>query len=265
MKQLIALLLLSTIGFSQDGENSILDELLISDEVNGYFQLALSLNVDNLSFLNNCDDTTSYLVFAPGNNVPTSSVSTLLGLDGDAIDYILYYVTIPNDDEDTVLSTLCADVILSGGIGTCEPYVMNMIDGNTAELTYTIDITAGDGFDAITVASINDVNISNYPEGIPACNGSIYIINDLIWAPGIGLEENSSFMSIYPNPAKDVLNVSKIAEIGVLELIDMSGKVLLSQEINNDTQIHTSNYKKGIYLISFTSKNQRFTQLLSIN
>jgi uncharacterized surface protein with fasciclin (FAS1) repeats len=266
MKKLIALLLLSTIGFSQDGENSILDELLISDEVNPYFQLALlSINMDELAFLNNCDDTTQYLVFAPGNNVPTASVSTLNGLGGELIDYILYYVTIPNDDDDTVFSTLCADVILAGGIGTCEPYVMTMMDGNTAGLTYTLNTTSGESFDAITATSINDVNIVNWPEGIPACNGGIYIIDDLIWAPNVGLIENNSSISIYPNPAKNVLNISKIIETGILEVIDMTGKVLWSQEIKNDTQIYTSNYKKGIYLISFESKNQRFTQLFSIN
>ena len=265
MKKLIALLLVSTIGFSQDGENSILDELLISDEVNEYFQLALSLNMDGLAFLNNCDDTIQYLVFAPGNNVPTASVSTLLGLDGEMIDYILYYVTVPNDDDETALLTLCADVMLAGGIGTCEPYVMTMMDGNTAELTYTLDTTAGESFDAITATSINDVNIANWPEGIPACNGGIYIIDDLIWAPNVALVENSSSISIHPNPAKNVLNVSKITETGILEVVDMTGKVLLSKEINNDTQINTSNYKKGVYVISFQSNNKRLTQLLSIN
>ena len=35
---------------------------------NRCFQLALSLSLDDLAFLNNCDDTTTYTIFAPGNN-----------------------------------------------------------------------------------------------------------------------------------------------------------------------------------------------------
>ena len=55
MKKLISVLLLSTIGFSQDCENSILDEVLINESVNQYFQMALSLNIEELSFLGDCD------------------------------------------------------------------------------------------------------------------------------------------------------------------------------------------------------------------
>ena len=161
---------------------------------------------------------------------------------------------------------LCENIIDAGEIGICEPYILNMMDGNTVTFSMEMDPNILDfPIQSVNLNDNTNISLESLDNPICACNGEIVIIDDLIWAPGIGLEENSSSVSIYPNPAKDVLNVSKIAETGVLEVIDISGKVLLSQEINKDTQIHTSNYKEGVYLISFTSKNQRFTQLLSIN
>ena len=119
----------------------------------------------------------------------------------------------------------------------------------------------------IQSVNINNANISleSLDNPICACNGDIVIIDDLIWAPGVSLEENRKVISIYPNPANNVLNVSKIVELGTLELIDMSGKILLTKEINHNTKIDISTFKKGLYLINFKSKNQRFREIISIN
>ena len=114
----------------------------------------------------------------------------------------------------------------------------DMLDGNT------IYIQGGGEIPNNTIGIINEnINVMNPGEPICACNGIIYIIDDLIWPPGINLEENHQSVPIYPNPAKNVLNVSKIVETGVLEVIDLSGKVLLSQEINNiSTTVNTNKF-----------------------
>ena len=79
MKRILILtIILSNIGFSQDCENSILDEALQNENVNQYFQLALSINIADLSFLNDCESDATYTMFIPGNSVPTSSAATLL-------------------------------------------------------------------------------------------------------------------------------------------------------------------------------------------
>ena len=115
-------------------------------------------------------------------------------------------------------------------------------------------------------ASINDVNISNYPEGIPACNGCIYIINDLIWAPGIGLEENSSFVSIYPNPAKKNINVKinieKRSDV-VVSLKTVLGKSISTKYVNRNNEILTfdvENLSSGVYLVNIDYRNTKFVR-----
>tara|TARA_B100001250_G_C19815438_1_gene798055 strand:- start:2249 stop:3004 length:756 start_codon:yes stop_codon:yes gene_type:complete len=251
VKRLIALLLVSTIGFSQDCENSVLDEVLMSEEVNQYFQMALSLSLDDLAFLNNCDDTTTYTIFAPGNDVPTASITPLLGAGGELIEYILYYIT-----------NLQIDISYVGWEGNGGNTNMEMMDGNQAVFSCGVDPDIGGLYALVNDVSLSDLSFSN---PICACNGSIYILDDLIWAPGVNLEENSQSLSLYPNPAKNLLNVSKVVDLGVLELVDMNGKVLLSKEIDTDIPIDVSNYKKGIYLINFISEKEGFTQMIAIN
>ena len=90
MRKFIILLILPIIGFSQC-EDPILDKILQDSNVNQYFQLAISLNVTELQFLNDCNADINYTMFVPGNDLPNESASLLLGLGGELIDYISYY------------------------------------------------------------------------------------------------------------------------------------------------------------------------------
>jgi len=257
-KLLISLLLLSMLGFSQDCENSILDEVLQNDNINQYFQIALTINTASLDFLNNCDQDISYTMFVPGSDVPTSSAATLLSLDGELIDYINYYITY----NDNIYQELLSQSDLTQGVWASS-ILVDMIDGNQSGIIAQIN-----QYDTEDIMSwtINDINIStsaNTP--ICACNGSIYIIDDLIWAPGVLDLEESYNQVVYHNSYQKLLNVSKITEKGVLKIVDMRGTVLLSKEVNNNTQINTSTYRSGVYFINFKSQNQNFTESFLIN
>ena len=131
MRKLFILFFLPIIGFSQNCEDSIIDEILGNNEINDYFQIALSLSLDELDYINNCDEDMSYTMFAPGNEVPTASATQLMGLDGNLIDYISYYIY----------------------PGTIEDWnnTITMIDGNSAELMSTEN----------QIPTINNINISN--------------------------------------------------------------------------------------------------------
>ena len=112
---------------------------------------------------------------------------------------------------------------------------------------------------------INGVNISNHLSPICACNGLIYIIDDLIWAPVINLNENDQLLDIYPNPAKNTLNVSKITQSGVLSIINLNGRTVFSKVVDNKTIIDISKYQPGLYLVEFKSTHYSFTESLIIN
>ncbi len=253
MKKLIICLLLSHIGFSQDCENSILDVASTNDNINQYFQIALSLNVEELSFLDNCDSDINYTLFTPGIDVPTSAVTPLIGGTTPMIDLLLHYIYNNPLAPELTLQLACpfAPCAIEGDFF--------MLDGNSIFLEGGGEISNGFGI-------INDtVNVLNPGEPLCACNGIIYIIDDLLRPPSIGLEENNHKPILYPNPANNVLNISKISQNGILEIIDINGKIIFSKEINQTTQINTKEYKKGIYIVSYKTIKQKFTQLISIN
>jgi hypothetical protein len=63
-------------------------------------------------------------------------------------------------------------------------------------------------------------------------------------------------VSVYPNPTNDVLNIQLNAfnsELtGTVEIVDVTGKVILTETINNfagNTQLNVSSLDKGLYIV----------------
>lgn len=63
-------------------------------------------------------------------------------------------------------------------------------------------------------------------------------------------------LSVYPNPAKDVINVQlETSEDAMVDLVDLNGKVVYSNSIsgNNVNTISTADFASGIYTLTVTS------------
>ncbi|MCE3259639.1 MAG: C-terminal target protein [Bacteroidetes bacterium] len=72
-------------------------------------------------------------------------------------------------------------------------------------------------------------------------------------ADGVKLTEGD--ISVYPNPTKNIVNINvKNQNAEMVIVSDITGKVLLSQEINEKAQINTENLSSGIYIIQVTNK-----------
>ena len=72
---------------------------------------------------------------------------------------------------------------------------------------------------------------------------------------------NSSFdnanFTFYPNPVKNILNLSYNQEISVVEVFNLLGQKVSSNKINaNAAQVDMSNLSKGAYMVRVTSNNQ---------
>ncbi len=81
--------------------------------------------------------------------------------------------------------------------------------------------------------------------------------SDIIITPSLGVQENTkNQLSFYPNPAKDVLNISSNgSEFKSFSIIDMLGRTV--QTINNAENVQSvdvSNLKAGVYLINTDTK-----------
>jgi hypothetical protein len=66
-----------------------------------------------------------------------------------------------------------------------------------------------------------------------------------------GLKSNT--IAVYPNPAKNVLNVKSANTISKIDVYDMQGKKVASR--NNSSDINVSSLGKGIYIISVLQDN----------
>jgi len=212
-----------------------------------------TLNVEELNFLDDCNPDENYTLFAPGVDVPTSAVTPLIGGTTPMLDLLYHYIYHNPLAPEITLQWVCPFVPC-----TVEGEFF-MLDGNSIFLEGGGEIPNGTGI------INNTINVLNPGEPLCACNGVIYIIDDLLWPPSIHIDENSQNPVLYPNPANNVLNISKISQNGVLEIRDINGKFILSKEINQTTKINTEDYKKGVYIVSYTNLKQKFTQLISIN
>ncbi len=74
-----------------------------------------------------------------------------------------------------------------------------------------------------------------------------------------------NYITIFPNPANKAVNVQVEKLGGNLQIIDIFGKVVIAQVINdNITKIDTRNISNGIYSVSYTSNKTTLTQKLLI-
>ena len=73
------------------------------------------------------------------------------------------------------------------------------------------------------------------------------------------IEENKALnISIYPNPANDVITVNnnELSNYS-LQIVDVFGKTIINQEINSGVhQINISNLSNGYYFVTITNKNK---------
>lgn len=75
---------------------------------------------------------------------------------------------------------------------------------------------------------------------------------------------DKELISVYPNPAKDVLNIKSngSADINTVQVVDLNGRQVISKSFNNvtETQINVSDLSAGMYLINITSGEATETQ-----
>ncbi len=120
-------------------------------------------------------------------------------------------------------------------------------------------------------------NRSNPIVDTDSSNNSNFI--DLTWwnidANGVSVNEVDfdNNVSVYPNPAKDVMNISVLkAEYAKtkIELVDMMGKAVLSEQMNSNFtkegyQLNVSGIENGLYFLKVTNGEEVSTTKVTIS
>ena len=84
-------------------------------------------------------------------------------------------------------------------------------------------------------------------------NGTAAAIR-MITGDSVGLEEDISGVSIYPNPSNGVININ-LDEPGdyFIQVTDLLGKVVHEVSVQNNTTLNLENIDKGIYLLDISN------------
>ncbi|MBI9039067.1 MAG: T9SS type A sorting domain-containing protein [Bacteroidales bacterium] len=100
-------------------------------------------------------------------------------------------------------------------------------------------------------------NVSNAYEGdvYPTGDGEFSIVN----ITKSTLKENS--ITIYPNPAEDVINISSPSQINNVAIFNFVGQVVYQ---GNSNIINTSDFKTGVYLIRIETTEFAITEKITI-
>lgn len=70
---------------------------------------------------------------------------------------------------------------------------------------------------------------------------------------------------IYPNPVSNQITISNIVEATDLQIFDVTGKMVISQSLNFDTNsVEISKFSKGVYVVLLTTKQYTKTHKLIV-
>lgn len=135
-----------------------------------------------------------------------------------------------------------------------------IIDWYTSDTpdTMRIDLTSG-----LTSISFN-TDSGGYNNQI----GNTLFLDKLVFAYGSGLidEEASVAFNIFPNPTKDMINISTNSnETLTLNIYDMMGSLIRTEAVNqNHQQMNIGDLSNGIYMVTIKSKDLTENQRLII-
>lgn len=124
----------------------------------------------------------------------------------------------------------------------------------------------GYGMDTLQTITFNGTN-NNYD--VTLCSNDTINIVDMCNMTITGVNEvvTNSLCNIYPNPAKDFLNISKNSVGNIkIEITDLTGKIIFTDALQNNFEtIDISSFKKGIYIVTLSNPNVKYIQKLVIN
>lgn len=115
--------------------------------------------------------------------------------------------------------------------------------------TNTDYVTYGEAF----ILDYNGTRLDSFMVGVSPGNIALDV------RTSVGAEENNfSSLSIYPNPANDVLNISGLQGIenGTINITDLAGRVVYSQTLSstaNNMQVNIESLSKGVYMLTIDS------------
>jgi hypothetical protein len=117
---------------------------------------------------------------------------------------------------------------------------------------------AGGVLDSFYNSNIDATTTQDYFSGLAA--GMDNFMFSTLSVNEISLMDN--FVSVYPNPVSDIINIKTNLEIVKVELFDILGKQVLNAEVTN--QLKINQFKAGVYFLKVHTANNSITRKIII-
>ena len=166
------------------------------------------------------------------------------------------------------------------GDGTDDNFLRLTVDGNEMDRLTPADSTAYAEYaiwnvpvDAYTDGMMHTVMLEAEENGTAVFNVLVDDVTLLVdGAEVVGLFENEELngVSIYPNPANEVINFSFSGVTGsaLVNITDLTGKLVITNRLNEVSSrifsLNTSDFQNGAYLITVTQGDKQFTERVMI-
>ena len=94
----------------------------------------------------------------------------------------------------------------------------------------------------------------------------VFMIDDLMVSSTVGIQENDlGNISIYPNPATNLVNIESDVQINSIQIINYTGQVVYNQHTSgNNVQVNTNDLSSGVYFVNISTSEGIATQKLLI-
>ena len=90
-------------------------------------------------------------------------------------------------------------------------------------------------------------------QGVTLCEPASDTI--IVHFPAVGIDELTNSISLYPNPANDLVNVVSSNEIKTIEVLDYIGKVIYRNDAVNltNTKLDVASFNAGVYFVKIST------------
>ena len=143
--------------------------------------------------------------------------------------------------------------------------VYNYEDEYDSSTYYTYQDTVYTWFNTKTSYFIASVSVG-YVDGIKWTSQASYIVEDDYVETIKSISDNTSGISLYPNPASEYINIRGAEKISSTSIYNISGMLLLKKKLYYEPvqRIDISDLQAGIYFVTFSTENGIYSEKLVV-
>jgi uncharacterized surface protein with fasciclin (FAS1) repeats len=184
-----------------------------------------------------------------------------------------FTVFAPTDDAFALLSEGVLDALLADPTGALANILLYHV---AAGATFAGDLSDGDAIETLfnmedVIVTIVDGNVMINDAmviiaDLEAENGVVHVINAVLLPPTNVETVNIDAISIYPNPAQNVINISGDVPAGTqYTIIDQTGRVIATNTFTGVTTIDVSGFEAGVYSFIIVGDNTLTAKQFVVN